>query len=313
METVHKLILAIFVLSALTGCTGSSEIKATPSPAKAGDGRPQPSGFDDPDKPSLFDDGGDDIGDDKPAGSTKIDYPVLTYFGIGDVSHEGRSLNMDIELATEIDDRKLQIESYRANVSCSGINGCEQREVDQKSRDLEGEDRYQRVSFDDRKKLGDDYEDSHYAIFADKVDTKKGRVFTFDKPLPVYPWPAAESRYEPLEKGRAEFETTVSASPPIGSVSQFEVRVRVKLESLSSSQAIIQIDTTIPSDNGHNLYGEFPIPRNTEYTIDIEERSIVEVDMTSNFKGEEGPERTQLRFRLCSSELESGTEEFSCR
>jgi hypothetical protein len=280
----------------------------------------------------------EDTGDkEKEETPADIDFPQLSFKGNGYTTYKLKDrLTMRMGIDTQLDEDSLTIDTRSAKVECGSKSGCNQGEVD---RDVNatslGLNVYQRLTPAELKELkSDGFNAAAYAIFAKSVRGKNGYTFTFDKPIPVYPWPASKSRYEPLESGPESWTTTVTAdkyvplraglspnsvqndaSERAGNAKKtFSATVSVSMQSLGSGQVKLTFDLNLPDDRDRMLYKYFPLPRSSAFTIDTDKKDVRAVSMTNWSNGDKSkePEESVLEYKLCSKTTSSDTKTFNC-
>lgn len=267
----------------------------------------------------------------------KIEYPLLSFRGVGYTTYKmNERLSMSMGLETKLDDNVLTIETRTAKVDCGGKSGCDQSEVDRSVQAYSiGANTYQRVSSSELRSLrAKGFNTASYGIFVKGVEGKNGIKFSFDKPLPVYPWPAAKSRYEPLTSGSKSWTATVNADKYIpthpgmalkdvqgedhvlagNARKELNVTMTVSYEEVSSSTVKLTFEMTIADDRERMLYKYFPIPRSSSFEIDTKNKDVRSVLMTSWLNGDKSKkeEESVLDFKLCSKKSLSVSKSFKC-
>lgn len=283
------------------------------------------------------DDENDDDDDDDEIAA--IVYPQLAFKGNGYTTYQLKDrLTMRMDIETNLDDDALTIDTKTAKVECGSKSGCNQKDVDESvnSKSI-GVNTYQRSSRTELKNLkSDGFNAAYFAIFAKSVRGKNGFNFTFEKPVPVYPWPAAISRYEELSSGAISWSAIVTAdryvslNPNISdsavqgsgesfvksgnAIKQFNLTVAVSMQAAEGDLIKLTFDITIPEDKERMIYKYFPLPKTTIYTIDTAKKDIKAVHMVNWSNGDKSkdPEESVLDYKLCSKTVSGEVKQFSC-
>lgn len=268
-----------------------------------------------------------------------IVYPKLAFSGSGYTTYELKDrLVMRMGIETNLDEDALTIDTKTAKVECGSKSGCKQKDVDASvnSKSI-GVNSYQRSSKNELKELkAKDFNAAYFAIFAKSVRGKNGFTFTFDKPLPVYPWPAAKSRYEDLTSGTISWSARVTSdkylplNPDVSesivqkdgenfvrsgiAIKEFDVNVAVSFQAAQDNLVTLTFELTISQDKKRMIYKYFPLPKTTTYTIDTDKKDIKAVHMVNWSNGDKSkdPEESVLDYKLCSKTIGGEVKQFSC-
>lgn len=273
-------------------------------------------------------------------------YPQLFFNGKGETTYKHKNrLAMTQSVNTDLNVDRLALTTSAAYVSCGSKSGCKQGDV---NRDVNanalGTNTYNRVSKSEMKDLAEGgFQKASFAIFSSDVEAKNGLHFTFDKPLPVYFWPVAVSRFEALDDGPMAWSSHVTTNkyfainPSLsgntvdnpseslvknGQVRKdFNVTITVTKVSRSGNIIVIRSDVDIPEDLQASkadwrgsIYEIFPVPKSATYTIDASEQVILKIDLNSWTNGDRSKEKeeTNLHFELCSKVTDATTKTYPC-
>lgn len=293
-------ILALLV--SLSGCTSGQRIEPVGTARRSS-----------PNTLKEDDETKDKVGGKNPAAGdavevTDVEYPELQFNGTGHTTYKtSDKFPTTASIATKLASDMLSITTVSTKINCDPK--CEQAEVDQDIAAKLGTTTYQRVSKQElnRLKNEEDFKYASYAVFAREAQKPGGTAFQFETPLPVFPWPAVMSRYEDLEDGPQEWTSRVNGG-------LFTATVLVSLEGKSGDQVTIKFALNIPEDQGHKLYGEFPMPKEATYVIDSRTRDVLRIDSTSAFHGNKSKtgEFSVVSFSLCSKRSDGETNAFPC-
>jgi len=268
------------------------------------------------------------------------EYPQLAFNGRGYTTYKLKDrLAMTMSIETRLDEKEFTTDTKTAKVECGKKSGCKQKDVDASvSRNSIGANVYQRSTPAELRNLKKDgFNAASYAIFAKSVRGRNGIVYTFDKPIPIYPWPAAKSRYEALNNGSESWTTTATADryiPLRSNISleeaarngekheragnarkTFSVTMVVSKQAGSSSSEIkLVFDMSISEDKSRMAYKHFPIPKTQTFTIDTTKRDVIAANMItwSNGDKSEKPEESVLDYKLCTKTTSEDVKQFSC-
>jgi len=279
------------------------------------------------------------VGDNSSEEDT-LEYPQLTFNGRGYTTYKLKDrLAMTLGIETRLDKTELTIETKTARVDCGNKSGCKQKDVDASvNANSIGANTYYRSSAGELKNLKKDgFNVATYAIYAKSVKGRNGITFTFDKPIPVYPWPAAMSRYSALDRGSETWTTKVTADRHIPLTSNIsldeatrngEVHERAgnarkiftismvvsKQPGTTNNEIKLTFDFTINEDRDRLAYNYFPIPKTSTFTIDTQKRDIISANMVNWSHGDksERAEESVLDYMLCSKTTSGVVKRFSC-
>lgn len=299
---------------------------------------------DDEDDDGGDDDEGEDDGDElEKAEVTEkepADLPKLRFNGQGYTTYKLKDhLPLRQKIETDLDDRRLVLKTTEGRVECGDVDGCKQRELDEDvNPGLGGSQTYNRPTKSALDRLvKNGFTRATFAIFAKDARAKNGTYFTFDKPIPVYFWPVAVSRFEPLDDGAMTWTAHVTAdrflstNPNLSAdvvqrgdevfinsgqiLKEFTANVSVTKVSRSGKTIVVRLDVDIPEDKNSGLvYKAFPLPKSATYTIDTDEQVILKVDSLSWGSGDKSKQReeSQMNFSLCARISSDRTKTYSC-
>jgi hypothetical protein len=267
-------------------------------------------------------------------------YPQLGFNGKGYTTYELKDrLAMTMSIETRLDDSALTIVTKTAKVECGDKSGCKQKDVDSSvNANSIGANVYKRTTASELKQLKKDgFNTASYAIFAKSVRGKNGITYTFDKPIPVYPWPAAKSRYEALDDGPETWTTTATADRYIplrnyisledanrnGEIHErsgnarkaFSITMVVSKEAGSNSGDVkLSFNLTITEDKDRIAYKYFPIPKTSTFTIDTSKRDVRGANMINWSHGDKSKkaEESVLDYKLCTKTTPDDVKQFPC-
>jgi hypothetical protein len=196
---------------------------------------------------------------------------------------------------------------------------------------------YKRLTAAERDKMVDKgFKDATFAMFAVSAVSRQGVTFTFDQPLPVFPLPAPEDRYKPLDDGPMQWSAHVTASkdlpndPKLGAVGpaqlpaleaqgrvrkDFTVTITITKVAVGGGKATIKIESTITEDRARMLYQRFPVPHSATYHVDSTARDVTGIDMVNWYNGEKshGPEINAMSYKICRKTVSGRVSEFACK
>lgn len=325
--TMGSLILSF--LLAFVGCDSNTKIQPMDggigfTPGKREKKKEKDGGklFDDgEDGGTLFGDGEDD--DDDPGGDVFSDsgeddqfevedpdivFPAFEFDGRGVATCKGDTHPSTAGVTTALNEDTLDINMFRARVDV-GSKG--QEDADKEMQKSLGLTFYKRVTRDEMQGFKEDgFKNAGYSIFALSVDkTSKQQQFFFDKPLPVYPWPAPNSRFSPLDNGSASWTANVTGHR------QFTATITISKEAETDDSVTLKYALLIHEDTNRVIYEDFPIPREAIYTINTKDRDVRQIVSTSWFNGEKcdnRPEEVRMTYKLCKKTTGDKVEDIPC-
>jgi hypothetical protein len=248
--------------------------------------------------------GGDEPLGDSPTegGEEDIVYPQFQFTGNGPVTCGGDVGMATAGVKTTIDGSQMMLQTLRANMNCT-VEKCEQGQVTAKVQESIGSNHYVRVSDDELDEFADkdDFISGKFAVYASSVSYVKTsnpadkRVFTFDKPLPVFPFPGPASRFDAIKDG-ATWKARTSG--------HFTMNVTMTMKVTAANDNLVSVVSTvdIAEDTDRSLYEMFPIPRQSVYTIDPKKRRVTRIEITNWFRGDEckgKPGEVYMNYDLC--------------
>lgn len=257
------------------------------------------------DSPGSVEDNGD---------GTAIEYPNMDFLGRGVTTCKGENLPTRVQFFSKLYAEKLELNMYEASIKAD--KGKAEKEANQKISQNTGVTRFDRPTKAETTKFKEaGVKFASYAIYATKVTKERqGQTYEFDKPLPVFPWPAPASRYKELEKGPQSWTASVTGAD------SFTVTVTVSLVSLDGDEAQIKLETEIAEDQPENSdhrarYEAFPIPREATYTVNGKTRDVRMIENINWFRGDEcksRPEQISMTYNLCRKSTSEKDEQFTC-
>lgn len=260
------------------------------------------------DTPGSVEDNGD--------GGAPIEYPNMDFLGNGITTCKGDSLPTKVQFFSKLHQDKLELNMYAASIKAD--KGKAEDKANQKINQNTGITRFDRPSKEETSKLkSDGFKFASYAIFSKSVTKERqGQTYNFDKPLPVFPWPAPVSRYEELEKSGPQ-----SWTASVTGADNFSVTVTLSVVSISGDEAKLKLQTEIhedqPGDPNHRArYEAFPIPREAVYTVNGTARDVRMIENVNWFKGDEckgRPEQITMTYKMCRKSTSSKDEQFPCQ
>lgn len=282
----------------------------------------------------------DDLEEAKPSTSEPRDFPKLRFSGQGHTTYKLKDrLPIRQRIETDLDERRLVLTTTEGRVECGSVDGCKQKDLDRDVNPaMSGAQTYNRPTKTALEKLiKGGFQKASFAIFAKDARSKSGTLFTFDKPIPVYFWPVAVSRFEPLDDGSMSWSARVTAerylttNPNLSDdvvqrgdaglvttgqiLREFTANVSVSKVSRSGKTIVVRLDVDIPEDrNSGLLYRAFPLPKSATYTIDTDEQVILKVESLSWGSGDRSKQREESRinFALCAKVSSGDTKNFDC-
>lgn len=248
----------------------------------------------------------------EPAG---IEFPVLGMRAKGKTFCK-EELATDSTIETRLSDSNLELERIAVRVQCYkqsgpfGTGACKQNEFDQKiNNESLGKTVFTRATKAELNAMkSEGTRPPSYAILATKAITHKGLEYEFSRPLPIFPWPAALSRYEEIDGKEQKFTAEVTGEKNVS------VEVAIKMIDNTETTATLQFTTTINSSEERSLYDKFPIPRTALYTVHTGTKDVRQIETTDWFFDEECPHNGQvsLNYKLCSKTKSGKEETFPC-
>ena len=240
-----------------------------------------------------------------------IVYPSFDLNGKGACTCKGKVNTTIARIGTSLSKDTLNINMYQADIQLDG-KGKGQKEATEKIQQNTGITAYARPNAAEIKALresGFDY--AGYAIFAKQVvKSRQGQTYTFDKPLPVFPWPALAARYKDLQTAGSK---TWSAN--VTGFRSFAVTVTLSLVEASDDKVVVKFTTDIPSDSTWELYEDFPIPRESIYTINPQASIVTRIENTNYFFGNEcgdSKEQIKMAYALCKRDSDGKVDQYPC-
>lgn len=248
-----------------------------------------------------------------------IDYPALAFNGQGFTTAKlSNQLKSQSRIGSSLDETKLDLTMTSMSINCGDLAGCDQSQLDQAAQQQLGVTTYARVSDADLVSLAaHGFRNESFALFASSITAPDGVVFTFDQPLPVYPWPAATSRYDSLNAGPITWNANVTTSQPLPDtgVTQFAVAVTVSKGTTFGTQLSLTFQMRIAQDTDWKIYRAFPMPYNNLYSIDTTAKNIMTMATEGRTYSDDSgsQERSSMSFRLCSKATPGqAAQQFSC-
>jgi hypothetical protein len=244
-----------------------------------------------------------------------IDFPLLGMRASGTTfCKEALPTNSTIE--TKLSDTKLDLKRVAVRVQCYkqsgpfGSGACNQGEFDQKiNSESLGTTTFTRATKDELNAMKSDGKKApSYAILATKVVNHRGQQYEFSRPLPVFPWPAALSRYEEIDGKEQKFSAEVTGEKNVS------VEVAITMIDNTDSTATLEFVMTINGSEERSLYDKFPLPRRAVYTVSTEAKDIRQIETTDWFFDKECEHNGQvsLNYKLCSKTKSGKEETFPC-
>jgi hypothetical protein len=327
------------------GDSADDDDSGSPSTTKKKTKKKKTSSSDDDDDESDEDD--DDTTTGSSTSSSEPDvYPKLAFKGSGQTTYKLKDkLAITQSIETDLTKERLTLTTTAAHVACGSLDGCKQNEVDDDVRAHSlGDNTYKRVGKSELEDLIEGgFQKASFAIFAKSAVTKSGHTLTFDKPLPVYFWPVAASRFDPLKAGPMTWTAHVTADRYIAmnpnltddivnsnpgaftgsrqARKEFTVTVTITKVSTSGDKTTVRLDVNIPEDSDvitgdyqGILYGVFPVPKSATYTIDGKDQVILGINLSSWSNGRKSKQReeTNLNLSLCTKKTGSKTKDYPC-
>jgi hypothetical protein len=264
---------------------------------------------DDDDDDHVDEDQGEPLDED-------VEYPGFRFTGNGGATCNGGTGPTQSGFNSTMDGGIMTIQTTRAYMQCGNIDKCDEGKANEEISQSIATNTYSRVSDKQLEELEDaeGFTWGRYAVFASGVDHKKlngnePRQFTFSKPLPVFPFPAAASRFKPLETIKSWTATTSGSAV-------MTVTVTMLVLSSSESQVVVKMVTTIAEDRNRELYELFPLPRESTYTIDTQKKQIARIDVLNWFLGnkcDDRPEQVTMAYDVCEKNSKGVIENYrSC-
>lgn len=242
-----------------------------------------------------------------------IKFPTFDFNGKGACTCKGKVHTTMAKVSTMLDDEALTINMYYADMILNGKSKG-QKEATDKIAQNTGSTIYARPSKDEVAALkAADFDWAAYAIFAKSVTKQRqGQTYTFDKPLPVFPWPAVASRYKALADAPNK---TKSWSAQVTGFHSFAVTISLTLKEASADKIVVALQTTITGDDQGKLYEDFPVARDAVYTINPETLVVSGIESTNWFFGDEcdkTKEQIKMVYLVCKRTADGKVDQFPC-
>jgi hypothetical protein len=314
--------LGIFLLAALSGCSGDVPELPTPSaseaPPETGEARPKtssprstvvksqvsPSSSTGTNTDSELSTDPGRVLSETDTGKGTVTYPEILLKGKGETYCDGDVFTTVTTAKSSLSETEFVMQLAQARVY---TNKFEAR-VNQELNANRSEVRYTLVPLAERGKV----DGKDLAIFAtSSLQVKKNIRWTFSNPIPVYVWPAPAARFETLQKeGSKTWTANVTGSK------QFDVRITLFYVRGFGNRTTIRMETEIPQDRMGELYEDFPVPKVAEITVDGD-RQIVERSLNENhFWGDRSCDEkrgiVKLDYVACSRMVAGKVEDLGC-
>ncbi len=241
----------------------------------------------------------------------EIEYPTLTFNGQG-VTNCSQALHTETQIVSKLSKIDLTVERAGVHVECysSGAfasffgHACDEAEFNQKiMADAAGVTTYNRYTSDDAKKDGG--KNPSWAIMAKSVKSNKGEVYNFDKPLPVFPMPAAIARYKDLDQP-AVFMANVTG-PTTAAVKMTVTKLSVQGEIVR-----LRFEMTLNGSADPAIYDKFPIPHASEFDVNsaaLDLRAIKTDDIFVDENGCQDGGTVKITYQLCRKQTSQKVED----
>ncbi len=242
-----------------------------------------------------------------------IKFPTFDFNGKGACTCKGKVHTTLAKISTALDAAALNINMYYADMILSGKSKG-QEQATEKIQQNTGITTYSRPSVDEVKALkAGGFDWASYAIFAKGVTkTRQGQAYTFDKPLPVFPWPAVASRYKALADAPGK---TKSWSANVAGFHAFAVTISLTLTEATAEKIVVSLHTEISGDDQGKFYEDFPVARDSVYTINPQALLVTRIDNTNLFFGDEcnkSQEQVKMAYLICKRDSEGKVDQFGC-
>ncbi len=242
-----------------------------------------------------------------------IKYPTFDFNGKGACTCKGKVHTTFAKIASAINADSLSIDMYFADMQLSG-KAKGQDKASAKIKESTGVTTYTRLPVAQLKPLKEaGFEYVGYAVFATQVvKSRQGQTFIFDKPLPVFPWPSLPSKYAALQAAGNSKSWTANVNQ-VG-VRQFPVTVTFTLLEAADTRVVVKLTVDIP-DTTYAIYEDFPMARESIYTINPKAQMITRIDNTSLFLGNECDNRQEsvkMAYLVCKRNTEGAIDDFPC-
>lgn len=219
-------------------------------------------------------------------------FPTLNFKGAGSLSYGTDSYGVAQTVNADMNAETLKINTLSFSSPKSQVND----KVSKKT----GVTTYTRtqkaklVDLSNSKKL----ENASFLLFADKAVKPDGTTFTFDPPFPVYVLPLALNQFGGLDGKTLNYSTQVNGG-------QFTATLVVSKLSSTGTLVVLRSLLTIPQDQRGELYENFPLPTDAQYSIETSTnpRLIKAINSIGAYYDKDHAKRsnTTMNFKLCSS------------
>lgn len=242
-----------------------------------------------------------------------IVYPALTFQGAGTTSCV-EALRTSATIDTSLDAAKLSVRYSSVHVDCYrqsgpfGIGSCDQQKFDkQVQASVLGNIEFQRATPAQIRAAG--IKQAAYAIFAMAV-TVGTSTYTFDKPLPVFPFPVKPAQLSDLNQGPLTWSAAVS-----GPKESMSATVSISRLSATPSEIVLQFDLTLNGNRiDHKAYDKFPLPVQATYHLSPNTQDLRAARTTLFFEDDHCPNAGTilLDYSLCRKVKGTLTERLGC-
>ena len=239
--------------------------------------------------------------------AAEIEYPELKFYGLGTLSNNKKIYDTWGKVTVNMNERDLELDLTDLQI----VVPNHQDKSDKETRKEKGMSTFWRVQKDEMVRLikEDDFNNAPYVIFANGAVKPNGKgTFHFDRPLPVFAWPAREAAYQGLKDAGSE-----SWSARVND--DYMVHVTVSYEGFQGDLIKLKIEADIPADREGRIYETFPISKESIFYINTESRRVMKLRTSDRYYDEEKKrgERNDLLWKLCSSSRSGETKKYNCR
>ena len=242
----------------------------------------------------------------------KVNYPMIVMKATGN-THCRRNMATRLVTMSQLGPKLMAIKKAFVKLDCNKFRWYEESKCESKTGESAskamGLTHYFRPVYKNLRAKRDagQYFPS-YNIYTNKV-SNKGAVYHFSSELPVFPWPAVESRYADLKGGKVH-----SWKAKVTGAANLNAEVQVRRTGGSGNRIKLQYKTILNGGGNRSLYSDFPIPQTQTFTIDMAKKQIVEVSSHHIFSNSKCKDNgnTLVNFKLCHQTLEGKTTNYPC-
>ena len=235
-----------------------------------------------------------------PGQETVTSYPVLFFKGKGSITNDGKTYSSSAEITTTIDESKLVNDVTAVNF----IVKDNQDKADKSAAETKGPRTLSRPSTSQIKALSG-FNNASFTLYTNNT-LKKGVSSSLSSPLPMFPRPGNRSQFKDLDGGPLVWTASINGKNT--------ATIIVMKVSETANRYTLKYSLTIDGDVRGELYGTFPISKESIYEMDTENSRIVSITMTDWWKNADENKRESgtTVYKLCKQVKAGKTDTFPC-